>query len=488
MAGTNSDGNYRTGHRNSLRRFSILLWDCAPACGWATQFERLLLDANDLKSKICIVSSCSECIANKSALNPGILVLATASINQTGIVAVLRELRKCHFQLPILILSDTQNEQLLMRLIDEGASDFIPLPLRRWEVLARLAHWFQVRSETKKVGVALTMKENLAGIVGHSAALRCQIERVRRFAICDAPVLIMGETGTGKEVFARAIHYASPRSSYPFVPVNCAALPLELVENELFGHESGAFTGALRVRTGLIEQAEKGTLFLDEIDALPMAAQAKLLRFLQEREYRPLGAGRAKQANVRAISASNSDLQAAVKSGRFRQDLYFRLNVLAVSLPPLRERREDIPLLAHHLLSRHTSMAGRPSSTFTPGALNKLTNYAWPGNVRELENLIERALALSTGEVVDESLVDLPNDNAMPEGNSFKIQKARAIYEFEHRYLENALEQHGGNITRAAKSAAKNRRAFFDLLRKHNLLDRGRRFFSATAGTEQLGL
>ena len=372
--------------------------------------------------------------------------------------------------------------------MDEGACDFIPLPLRPWEVIARLTRWFQTRTETETVTTVLTVQENLAGIIGHSAALRCQIEKVRRFAVCDAAVLILGETGTGKEVFARAIHYASPRSFYPFVPVNCAALPVELVENELFGHESGAFTGAQRVRTGLIEQAERGTLFLDEIDALPMAAQAKLLRFLQESEYRPLGAGRAKQANVRVISASNSDLQAAVKSARFREDLYFRLNVLALCLPPLRERREDIPLLAQHLLFRHTAKGGRPPCTFTAGALNKLMNYAWPGNVRELENVIERALALSPGDVMDESLVDLPNDSAMPEGDSFKSQKARAIYEFEHRYLESALAQHSGNITEAAKGAAKNRRAFFHLLRKHNLTGRDRGCYPSAVGTQQAGL
>jgi DNA-binding NtrC family response regulator len=413
--------------------------------------------------------------------------LATESTDPARGVTAIRELRKYQFHHPILVLTDAQSEQTLTQLIEEGASDFIPLPLRPWEVLARLARWLRIQTESEIAAAALTVQENLAGIVGCSAALRCQIEKVQRFALCDAAVLIFGETGTGKEVFARAIHYAGRRSSNPFVPVNCAALPLELVENELFGHESGAFTGAQRVRAGLIEQAEKGTLFLDEIDALPMSAQAKLLRFLQEQEYRPLGAGRAKKANVRVISASNSDLAAAIKSGRFRQDLYFRLNVLAVSLPPLRERPEDVPLLAHHLLSRHTSKAGRPFFTFTPGALRKLKSYTWPGNVRELENVIERGLALCTGDVIDESLVEIPNNGAMLEGDSFKIQKARAIYEFEHRYLERALAQHGGNITRAAKSAAKNRRAFFHLLRKHNLTG-GRRSCSATAASEQTGL
>jgi two-component system, NtrC family, response regulator GlrR len=474
MVRPNSECNHRAQQRSSAGPFSILLWDCAPNCNWANQFERLILDGQDIKIRIRTVSAAAQCVDGESAVNPDALVLVTASIDETRGVTALQELRKCHFDHPILIVSDTQNEEALMQLMDEGASDFIPLPLRPWAVFARLARWFQIPPETETVATALTVQENVAGIVGQSAALRSQVEKVRRFAVCDASVLIFGETGTGKEVFARAIHYAGPRSSYPFFPINCAALPLELIENELFGHESGAFTGAQRVRAGLIEQAEEGTLFLDEIDALPMAAQAKLLRFLQEREYRPLGAGRAKQANVRVISASNSDLQTAIKSNRFRQDLYFRLNVLALRLPPLRERREDIPLLARYLLVQHASRMDHPSSTFTPGALNKLMNYPWPGNVRELENVIERALALSMGDVIDESLVDLPDMNGTTEGNSFKVQKARAIYEFEHRYLESALAQHDGNITRAAKSAVKSRRAFFQLLQKHNLTDRGR--------------
>jgi two-component system response regulator GlrR len=488
MAGTNAESSYRTSSRSVAGPFSILLWDCAPTCGWATQFESLMLESKDLTSKIRMVSGYSECIENESAVKPDVLVLATASTDQTQGVAALRELRKGDFRQPILVLTDTQDQEVLIKLIKEGASDFIPLPLRPWEVLARLARWFQAQYEAESIATVLTTQENLGGIVGQSAAVRSQVEKVRRFAVCESAVLIFGETGTGKEVFARAIHYASPRSAHPFVPVNCAALPVELVENELFGHESGAFTGAQRVRAGLVEQAEKGTLFLDEIDALPISAQAKLLRFLQEREYRPLGAGRAKQANVRVISASNSDLRAAVKSGRFREDLYFRLNVLALCLPPLRERREDIPSLGQHLLFRHTSRAGRPFCTFTPGALNKLTNYAWPGNVRELENVIERALALSAGDVIDESLVDLPKSSATQEGDSFKIQKARAIYEFEHRYLESALAQHGGNIARAAKSAAKNRRAFFQLLQKHNLTGRGRRSCSTAGGSEPAGI
>jgi len=284
--------------------------------------------------------------------------------------------------------------------------------------------------------------------------------------------LITGETGSGKEVFARAIHYTGPRAAFPFLPVNCATLPVELVENELFGHAPGAYTGARAVHRGLIQQAEGGTLFLDEIDSLPLPAQAKLLRFLQEREYRPLGAGAARRADVRMLSATNHELLPLIHAGRFRQDLYFRLNVLTLRLPPLRERTEDIPALTEHLLARHARLAqGRPPR-FTPAAMAKLAAYDWPGNVRELENMIERALVLSTGEWIDESLVDLPAVERAQPDESFKVQKLRVVIQFERHYLEESLTRHGGNITRAAKAAKKDRRAFFELLRKHNLTRR----------------
>jgi DNA-binding NtrC family response regulator len=249
-------------------------------------------------------------------------------------------------------------------------------------------------------------------------------------------------------------------------------LPVELVENELFGHEPGAYTGARAAHRGLIQQAEGGTLLLDEIDSLPLPAQAKLLRFLQEREYRPLGSNAARRADVRVLSATNHELLPVVKAGRFRQDLYFRLNVLTLRLPPLRERREDIPALTEHLLARHARLAQGGPPRFTPAAMAKLTAYDWPGNVRELENVIERALVMSNGAWIDESLVDLPAVESPSPDESFKAQKLRVVIQFERRYLEQSLARHSGNITRAAKAARKDRRAFFELLRKHNLAGR----------------
>ncbi len=248
------------------------------------------------------------------------------------------------------------------------------------------------------------------------------------------------------------------------MPLNCAALPLELLENELFGHVSGAYTGAGPAQKGLIEQAEGGILFLDEIDCLVLLGQAKLLRFLQECEVRPLGAASVRRANVRIISACNRDLPAAVRAGTFREDLYYRLSVLTLNLPPLRQMRDDISLLATELLKRHET-SSNPGVTFLPAALRKLNDYDWPGNVRQLENIIRRSLALSNKSMIDASDLDIP----VVEASSFKEQKARAIAEFERHYLREALARHNGNITHAAKEAGKNRRAFFALLSKYHL-------------------
>jgi DNA-binding NtrC family response regulator len=325
-------------------------------------------------------------------------------------------------------------------------------------------------SEVELAGKILSQEFALRDIVGQSAAIRAQITKARRFARCAAPVLIVGETGTGKEVFARAIHYGGARSGQPFVPVNCGALPVELVENELFGHESDAFTGARRSHKGLIEQAEGGTLFLDEIDSLPLAAQTKLLRFLQDGRFRPLGGNRTRTADVRVISASNAELSSSIRAGQFRQDLYFRLNVLTLNLPALRERREDVPLLARHLLEHHCQKLGQAARKFSPAAMGKLMAHDWPGNVRELENIIQRAIVLSGKKTIEERAVDLPIAASASCGHSFKAQKARLVHDFESRYLQDLLAKCNGDISEAAKAAEKERRTFFELLRKHNLL------------------
>jgi DNA-binding NtrC family response regulator len=281
----------------------------------------------------------------------------------------------------------------------------------------------------------------------------------------------MGETGTGKELFARAIHYHSARQGQPFIPVNCGALPDHLFENELFGHAKGAFTDASSEENGLIAEAEGGTLLLDEVDVLSPAAQVKLLRFLQDREYRRVGSPKVRVADVRILAATNADLAALVEAKRFRGDLYYRLNILSLSLPPLRERTGDIAFLAHHFLMKFKQHYAKDSLEFVPGALQELLSYAWPGNVRELEAVIERAVVMADSPYLgtdDLSLPSSPPRESAPV-SSLREAKTAAIRQFEKSYLSNLLLSHQGNITRAAKSAGKKRQTLQKLLRKYGL-------------------
>ncbi len=310
----------------------------------------------------------------------------------------------------------------------------------------------------------------LPPLVGTSAAFTAVTAKIPAVAGCDAGVLVLGETGTGKELFARAVHYLSRRRSKPFVPVNCAALPVELVENELFGHERAAFTGATSSEPGLIAEAEGGTLFLDEVDSVPLAGQAKLLRFLETKEYRRLGSPQLRRGDLRLVAAANCSLEQAVASGRFRRDLYYRLNVVQLVLPPLRDRLDDVSILARHFLDRYAREFDRPLTGFSPEAMHRLLAHAWPGNVRELQNTIQRALILTEGRdglVAAEDIDFQGQELAPPE--SFKAAKRRAVADFERRYLETTLALCLGNVSHAARTAHKDRRSFWALVKKHGI-------------------
>jgi two-component system response regulator GlrR len=317
---------------------------------------------------------------------------------------------------------------------------------------------------------------NLAsyGMVGQDLAFRTLLERIPRIADDDGTVLITGETGTGKELSARAIHRASRRAHHPFVAVDCGAFPEHLLENELFGHARGAFTDARGDQKGLARVAEGGTLFLDEIDALSMTAQAKLLRFLQERSFKPLGAERFVNADVRVIAATNRDLDALVAERRFRSDLFFRLNVLPVRLPPLRERRGDIALLAEHFLAMLNQGRSGAARSLSAGAIERLYRHDWPGNVRELQNVVRRAVVMMEPErsAISVSELSLPADCATeaPLVTSFREAKARALAAFERAFVRELLQRTHGNITEAARQSKQDRRAFGRLVKKHNLV------------------
>ncbi|HMG73329.1 MAG TPA: sigma-54 dependent transcriptional regulator [Pyrinomonadaceae bacterium] len=314
-----------------------------------------------------------------------------------------------------------------------------------------------------------TVKHGVNELVGENQEFLREIEKIPLIAKCEASVLISGETGTGKELCARAIHYLSPRARQTFIPVNCGAIPADLVENELFGHEPGAFTGAKASRPGLIQAADGGTLFLDEIDCLPLLAQVKLLRFLQEKEFRSLGSTKICRANVRIIAATNADCEEALKSGKLRQDLYYRLNVIPLNLPSLRERGEDVLLLARHFLVKHATQLNKQMAGFSVNALRKLYFYDWPGNVRELEHIIMRAVVFSDHEVIRADDITLLDHKDPSLSESFQEAKDRIVAEFEKAYIRSLLLRCSGNISEAARIARKNRRAFWELIRKHHI-------------------
>jgi DNA-binding NtrC family response regulator len=307
-------------------------------------------------------------------------------------------------------------------------------------------------------------------LVGNHPSFLNVIKAIPLLAKSDHPVLITGPTGTGKELCARGIHLLGNRRSFPFIAVDCGAVPDHLFENELFGHSRGAFTDAHAEQKGLIAMAEGGTLFLDEIDALSMAAQAKLLRFLQERVYRPLGADRFVQARVRIIAATNRDIEACVREKRFRADLFFRLNALKMDLPGLAERHGDVELLARHFVKME--IPDQPNKkSISQAALRKLDSYHWPGNVRELLNVIRRTVLFAEGNIILASDVhlpvpDTPDDEPVDDFNHARI---RAIEAFEKQYAEQLLRKHKGNVTRAAREAGKDRRAFGRLKKKYGI-------------------
>lgn len=360
--------------------------------------------------------------------------------------------------LPVIVMTAVGTIPDAVEAMRQGAYDFLLKPLDKDHLMIVIQKALERDSLKRQVAVLKSDIQNrYATIVGGSAKIQTIIESAQRAAKSDAGVLLLGESGTGKELFARSIHQWSPRQSMPMVVINCVALTESLLENELFGHERGAFTGADRLQKGKLEMADGGTVFLDEIGDMSLPLQAKLLRVLQDREFHRVGGTRPVSVSIRFIAATNKDLKQAVKSGQFREDLFFRLNVVSLTLPPLRERIEDIEPLANFFLERHTREQKRPGMVLSPASFEALTRYPWPGNIRELENVIARTVVLSPGDMIEPDVLGLTPVEAAsqawaPAGLHYiNLPYHQSMEEHSSYIIDMALEKAGGNQTKAAE-------------------------------------
>jgi len=408
-----------------------------------------------------------------SNLTTALLLAASATTDPTDLIDAITS-HGGEGDVPLLVYFSHVREISAEAVVKPEIDDFLSAPLSvadlRLRINRLLGRSRGRRDDVEQARQNLLTQAAAEEFIGSAPCFLAAIKKIPDVASCDATALLVGATGTGKELCARAIHYLSSRADKPFVPLNCGSVPPDLFENELFGHESGAYTDARHAHRGLISEAEGGTLFLDEVDSLPRASQTKLLRFLQDCQYRPLG-GAYRRANVRVIAATNHNLHALIQNGTFREDLFYRLKVVSLHLPSLRERREDIVPLALHFLKISAREYKRSAKELSAGAVQKLVSYQWPGNVRELENVIRQAVVLSRGPILRARDLELTSQApaAQPITKSLKASKARVIEEFERTYLEEALVACAGNISKAARQAGKDRRTFFALLKKYDL-------------------
>lgn len=400
--------------------------------------------------------------------------------NQDGI-SLMESVHAISPDVPAIILTAHGTIENAVDAMRKGAYGYLTKPFEPRDLLLQIERALEHRrlnSEIKRLKELLEERFDFANIVARSAKMRAVLDIVTRIAKLDSTVHIHGESGTGKELIAKAIHLASDRKDRSFVALNCAALPETLLESELFGHEKGAFTGAVKTTKGLFTQAHGGTLFLDEIGDMPLATQSKLLRVLQERQFYPVGSEAPVEVDVRVIVATNKDLEEQVKKGLFRDDLFYRIHVIPIRLPPLRERKEDILPLSEHLLKKCTAQMKREVKAIAPDALRKMMLHDWPGNVRELENTIEYAVAMTQQDTITEDYV-LPTKVLVPDetGSQDRSSGCDEIIKplkdardaFEREYLTQVLALTEGNVSHAAKLAGKYRADFYDLLKKHQL-------------------
>jgi two-component system response regulator GlrR len=384
-------------------------------------------------------------------------------------VSLMEEFHLILPEMPVIILTAYGTIESAVEAMKRGAYSYLTKPFDPRDLLLQIDRALETRrltSEVQRLKGLLSERYDFSNIVAKSEKMQKVLEAVAQIANVDSTVYIHGESGTGKELIAKAIHLASERKSKPYVAINCAAIPETLLESKLFGHEKGAFTGAVRTTKGLFAQAHEGTIFLDEIGDMSLTLQAKVLRVLQERQFYPVGSEKLTEVDVRVIVATNKDLEDQVKQGLFREDLFYRIHVIPIHLPPLRERREDIPSLVDHFLNKFSQQMKKEVKGLSPSALQRLMLHDWPGNVRELENTIEYAIAMAQREIITEEHI-LQTKGTLPDEPLKPLKEARD--EYEKSYLVHLLEICRGNVSQAAKMAGKYRADFYDLLKKHNL-------------------
>ena len=389
-------------------------------------------------------------------------------VRQDGI-SLMQELHAINPEMPVIILTAYGTIESAVEAMKKGAYSYLTKPFESRELLFQLEKALENRrlnSEIKRLRGLLEERYGFNNIVAKSEKMRKVLELVSRSAKTDSTIYLHGESGTGKELIAKAVHLSSDRRDQVFVAINCAALPEPLLESELFGHEKGAFTGAIRKTPGLLTQANGGTFFLDEIGDMALSIQAKLLRVLEERKFYPVGAEKPVEVDIRLIVATNKDLDAEVKKGSFREDLFYRIHVIPIFLPPLRDRGEDIPPLVEHFIEKFNERTKKEIKGLAPQAMQRLMLYDWPGNVRELEHIIEYAVAMTQTDVITEDLILLRTKSSAEEPWR-PLKQAKGA--FEKNYLIRLLELSGGNVSQAARLAGKYRADFYDLMRKHGL-------------------
>ena len=376
---------------------------------------------------------------------------------------LLASIRRQNMQAPVIVMTAFGTIEVAVEAMKAGAVDFLLKPFSLDHLMAVVGKALEMRAlrdENRQLREELGKRYQFDNIIGRSPVMQEVFATIERVAPSRATVLLAGESGVGKDLIARAIHFHSPRRDRPFVKINCTALPENLMESELFGYEKGAFTGANTTKPGKFEQADTGTVFLDEIGDVPAGIQVKLLRILQEREFERLGSNKTRHIDVRVIAATNQDLRAALEQGTFREDLYYRLNVVPINIAPLRDRMQDIPFLAEHFLKKYAEETGNRVQAITPAAMSKLEGYHWPGNVRELENVIERSVVMCTGDRLDAA--DIKLDHApRPRGaaGEFAVPPGMTLDQYEQEIIREALQRANGNKSQAARSLGLTRNA-----------------------------